>query len=188
VFHLELRQFPHVARSFNLTRDELEARILSPWTRGQAVELEDRRWSPERAKLTIYEGRQLASAEIGLGRGWATASRDGQDVTATLLAELESRGGPTAGEAKPRLLGTLARGPVELVRVPELVTGEEVPRPSQRLVLAEQAVWELLHEGRIRLTRGGRVLDPGEWQATLLTWSAWTESGGSGVTVEAAGS
>ena len=28
MFHVELRQFPHQARAFNLTREELDARIL----------------------------------------------------------------------------------------------------------------------------------------------------------------
>ena len=31
VFHVELRQFPHVARVFNLSREELDARFARPW-------------------------------------------------------------------------------------------------------------------------------------------------------------
>ena len=46
VFHVELRQFPHQTRAFNLTREELDARILGPWVSAGGVELDDRRWSP----------------------------------------------------------------------------------------------------------------------------------------------
>ena len=34
--------------------------MVRPWVRGQVVELGERRWSPERAKLTIYEGPERA--------------------------------------------------------------------------------------------------------------------------------
>ena len=59
VFHVQFRQFPNVARAFNLTREELDSRILGPWARGEPIQWSDRRWSPERAKLTIYEGPEL---------------------------------------------------------------------------------------------------------------------------------
>ena len=77
MFHVELRQFPHQARAFNLTRDQLDARILGPWTSGRAIELDDRRWAPDRAKLTIYEGPELAlgSARDGAGLGERHAAR-----------------------------------------------------------------------------------------------------------------
>src|SRR5207302_4612588 len=55
VFHVELRQFPHQARAFNLTREQLDGQSLAPWISGAPTELDDRRWSLERAKLTIYE-------------------------------------------------------------------------------------------------------------------------------------
>jgi hypothetical protein len=56
VFHVELRQFPHQARAFNLSREELDARILGPWISGAPIELQDRRWTSEKAKLTILAG------------------------------------------------------------------------------------------------------------------------------------
>ncbi len=70
MFHVELRQFPHQARAFNLTRDQLEARILGPWVSGGSIELDDRHWLPDRARLTIYEGPHLAPDQLGMGRGW----------------------------------------------------------------------------------------------------------------------
>jgi len=87
MFHLELRQFPHVARAFNLTREELDLRFARPWVGGETVVHDDRRWSPERARLTILEGPELRVEEIGLGRGWATAGRSSRDVTDSVLAE-----------------------------------------------------------------------------------------------------
>ena len=42
MFHVELRQFLHVARAFNLTREELDARILHPWVNGGSIALQDR--------------------------------------------------------------------------------------------------------------------------------------------------
>ncbi len=91
MFHVELRQFPHQGRSFNLDREQLEQRILGPWLRGELVEVQDRRWAPHKAKLTIYESRALEIEEIGLGRGWANVTRIGTEVTRQLLAQAHSR-------------------------------------------------------------------------------------------------
>jgi hypothetical protein len=48
-------------------------------------------------------------------------------------------------------------------------------RASTRLALAEQAVWELLHQQRLTLTRADAVLPAEEWEAVLLDWDSWTE-------------
>ena len=37
VYHLELRQFPRVARVFNLTREEVDARFARPWINGTVI-------------------------------------------------------------------------------------------------------------------------------------------------------
>lgn len=181
MFHVELRQFPHQARAFNLMREELEARILAPWAAGTAVELDDRRWSPDRAKLTIYEGPQLPPEELGMGRGWGNVTREGQEVTERLLAEA-AHPAPVA-ELKREVLERSAYGPVTLGRLAELA-GERYPqaRVSERLALCEQAVWELLHEEAIRLSRAGVRVDRAGWQEVLLRWEAWA---GEAVTVEA---
>jgi hypothetical protein len=172
VFHVELRQFPHQARAFNLTRDELEARILRPWTSGGAIELDERRWSPERARLTIYEGPRLADDQLGMGRGWGNVTRQGEDVTARLLAEVAHP--PPVAELKQEVLERAAYGPVPIGRLVEL-TRERYPqsRVSERISLCEQAVWELLHEGGLQLVRGGSAVAGEEWQAVLLSWEAW---------------
>jgi hypothetical protein len=173
VFHVELRQFPHQARAFNLTREQLDARIVGPWTSTGVIELDDRRWSSDRAKLTIYEGPELSGDQLGLGRGWANVTREGEDVTAHVLAERSSPA-PVA-ELKRALLERCAYGPVPLRRLVEL-TGERYPqaRVSERLGLCEQAAWELLHEGAVQLLRAGVTVERSGWQDVLLRWEAWT--------------
>ena len=125
MFHVELRQFPHQARAFNLTREELNARILAPWVAGAAVELDDRRWLPERAKLTIYEGPELAPEDLGMGRGWGNVTRDGAEVTARLLDEVAHP--PPVAELKRELLDRCADGAIPLHRLVDLA-GERYPQ------------------------------------------------------------
>jgi hypothetical protein len=173
VFHVELRQFPHQTRAFNLTREQLDARIVRPWVSDGGVELDDRRWSSERARLTIYEGPELAPDQLGLGRGWANVTRAGQDVTAQVLSE---RAAPApVAELKREVVDRCGYGPLILGRLVDLA-GERYPqsRVSERLALCEQAVWELLHEGGVRLTRGGGEVSGEDWQGVLLRWEAWT--------------
>jgi hypothetical protein len=180
MFHIELRQFPHQARAFNLTREQLDARILTPWISGAPIELDERQFSPERAKLTVYEGPELSSDQLGMGRGWGNATREGEDVTARVLAERAHP--PAVTELKRDLLDRCAYGPVSLGRLVEL-TGERYPqaRVSERMALCEQAAWELLHEGGVRLVRAGAPVDRSKWQEVLLRWEAWSEGA---VTVE----
>ena len=89
MYHVELRQFPHVARAFNLERAELDGRFLRAWVAGTVIEHDDRRWAPERARLTVLEGPALRSEDLGLGRGWASVTRRCEDVTEAVLAEAE---------------------------------------------------------------------------------------------------
>jgi hypothetical protein len=172
VFHVELRQFPHQARAFNLTREQLDARIIGPWMSDGGVELDDRRWSSERAKLTIYEGPELPPDQLGLGRGWANVTRAGEDVTAQVLSA-RAQATPVT-ELKKEVVDRCAYGPMALGRLVEL-TGERFPqsRASERLALCEQAGWGLLHEGAVRLVRGGGPVERADWQGVLLRWEAW---------------
>jgi hypothetical protein len=184
VFHVELRQFPHQARAFNLTREELDARILGPWTSGAAVELLDRRWTSEKAKLTVLEGAELRPDEIGLGRGWSNAARSGQDVTTKLLQEASRRRQAPADELKEAIVAACAGSPIPLSQVVAVAAAREPQgRPSELLGAAEQGVWELLHTGRLRLLRHGDGVPRERWQSVLLSWSSWT---GTDVMVEAA--
>lgn len=187
MFHVELRQFPHQTRAFNLTRDELDARVLRPWTAGEPVALNDRRWSPDRATLAIYEGPLLGVAEMGLGRGWANVTRSGEDVTRRVLAETErllaeARGGteglPSADDFKAEIAARSAAGAIPVAGLVELA-GEWYPgsRVSERIALCERVLWELLHSVPVTLTRDGEPVPAYEWQALLLAWTTWSEGG-----------
>jgi glyoxylase I family protein len=112
VFHVELRQFPHTARAFNLTHGQLHGRIVVPWLRGDLVEIDEEKFAPERAKLKIYEGPKLESVDMGMGRGWQNATRTGVDVTER---ELQSAVVPERAPA-----------PAQAVPVPA-VAGERAP-------------------------------------------------------------
>jgi hypothetical protein len=170
-----------VARAFNLTAEQLHARIVGPWVGDQMIELDQRRWAPERAKLKIYEARHLAPSELGLGRGWSNVTRAGEDVTEKVLAAARdaesgaSTAAPTEVAAlKQRLLQALAQEPVELSRVPELTF--DLPlgaRASRRLSIAEQAVWELLHEGAARVSDQTGLIPRERWESVLLEWDPW---------------
>jgi hypothetical protein len=166
VFHVQLRQFPNAARAFNLSRDELEERFAQPWRAGRSVEFDDRRWEPGKARIAVFQGRSLAPEEIGMGRGWANAARTGREVTEEILAE------PSAVDRFKAELPTRAT-------LADLVTlaAERYPgaRVSERVALAEQVTWELLHSGQRRLIRGGQVLDRDEWAGALLSWKAWSD-------------
>jgi len=135
VYHVELRQFPHVARAFNLSAEQLEARIVGPWLAGTAVQWDERRWEPDRARLTIYEAPELRQDQIGLGRGWGNVTKSGEEVTGALL----ERGRSATEGLKEQVLRRAADGPV---------TFEEVVA-----VAGEQAVLELLREGQLQLQR-----------------------------------
>lgn len=177
-FHLELRQRPHVARAFNLDEREVVARFVAPVRAGRTLVYQEREWSPRKLRLTILEGPELRPDEIGMGRGWANATRHGTDVTERFLASGERQPPPRpAGvdQLKERLLGRLAAGELALgeavVLADELLPGRRV---SERLGLTEMAVWELLHERRAELLgAGGTAVPEAAWQERLLAWGSW---------------
>jgi hypothetical protein len=142
MFHLELRQFPHLTRAFNLSREDLEQRILGPWMAGGAVELNDRRWSPEKARLTIYESERLGPAEIGLGRGWGNVTRKGTDVTKPLLEDAQAKTPAAVDRLKLELRERAERG---------LSWQEVVALAENDSGVAQRAVWELLLAGELTL-------------------------------------
>jgi hypothetical protein len=179
MFHLELRQFPHVARIFNLNRDELDSRFVTPWVGGTIIEHDDRRWVPERSRLTILKGPELRPDEIGLGRGWARASKNSDDVTEALIAQAR-RG----AEARPELealksaIGEVAGALITFQDVMALAgAGHPSWRASEQLALAEQAVWEMLHQGRLAMTVSGDKVASERWQPVVLSWATWAGEG-----------
>ncbi len=178
MFHLELRQFPHVVRVFNLSRDELDSRFARPWASGSPIEHEDRRWTPDRARMTIYEGRELRPDEIGLGRGWPTVGKTGQEVTETVLAGAQrgAEARSTIGTFKA-MVQAAAATPLSFGEVIELAIREYPQwRASQQLALAEQSVWEMLHQGAMILSDLDGPVDRERWPEILLSWSTWIEA------------
>jgi hypothetical protein len=191
VFHVELRQRPHMARAFNLSEQEVTGRFLAPLMAGRPLIYEDREWDPRKVRLTVIEGPELSMGEMGMGRGWANAERSGSDVTERLMGRLVTQAPrPEAlDRLKERIAGRLDAGPLTLHRVVamagELMDGR---RASERLAVAEQAVWELLHEHASVLHEHASVLhgtggpagppiSQSDWQPQLMRWEAWSEPG-----------
>jgi hypothetical protein len=85
MYHVELRHFPHNMARFNLTHAELMA-IVEPWVRDQMVEFGERKWSPQQAKITIFEGPRMPLDQLTMGRGWRAAERESENVTDPVLA------------------------------------------------------------------------------------------------------
>jgi hypothetical protein len=188
VFHLELRQFPHVARVFNLSREELDARFARLWVSGSAVEHQDRRWLPDRARLTIYEGPELRPDEIGMGRGWSTVGKNSTEVTETVLAEAQrgAEARSAVGTFKA-MLRAAAVTPMTFGEVMELAIGEYPQwRASQQLALAEQAVWEMLHHSALILSSLDGPIERERWPEILLAWSTWIDAGTDPLLLQAA--
>jgi hypothetical protein len=189
MFHVELRQFPYVARAFNLTPDELQTRVLGAWVRGEVVELDDRHWGPEKARLTIYEGPQLRPEEMGLGRSWANVTKNCTEVTEQLLTlERQAAASAGAGNRAPETVFRLQAEILERCALDELVVSELIEllsrrhpdwRVSDRIALAEQTIWQLLHQGRLTISwaDGGPPIEKDAWGPVLLSWRTWSPDG-----------
>jgi hypothetical protein len=176
MFHLELRQFPHTARVFNLERAELDEKFIRPWVRGEMIDHDDRRWPPERTKMRVLEGPELAQADMGMGRGWGNVTKTSQEVTDTVIAEAE-RGAQARPEVEALKVAVqeVAVRPVGFTDVIDLaVIGHPGWRASEQLSLAEQAVWELLHQGLLTMLADGRPVPREGWQDVVLDWATWS--------------
>jgi hypothetical protein len=187
VYHLELRQFPHAARAFNLDRATLDTRFLKPFVAGEPIEYEDRRWPPEKTRVTVLEGPALDSTELGIGRGWGNATRVGEDVTKQVLAEID-RG----ADARPEVeslkdaVAEVSRVPITFPDVIALAAAKQpLWRASEQLSLAEQAVWELLHQGRVEMRESDEAIDRERWQPIVLRWSTWAGTTGTEIRLNA---
>jgi hypothetical protein len=180
VFHVELRQFPNVARAFNLSDAELHDRFLADWIAERTIDYDDRRWSPEKTRLTVYQAPHLPPEEMGMGRGWANITKAGRDVTEEVAAQARRGGAGGSSDAavqsfKSSIEERASTGSLSLEQVLSLAaTQNPGRRVSEQLALVEQAVWELLHQRRIGVLRAGDEVPEDEWQLLLLTLSTWT--------------
>jgi hypothetical protein len=199
VYHIELRQFPHNFSHFNLTQLQLR-KVVEPWTAGETVELGDRKWNPDRAKLTILEGPEIPISQLTMGRGWPMAQRQGEDVTARVLAESNERGRPPVGSAdrdsRPagsladslalEVLSLLADGPATPAEAWRLAAARS-PESSavESLALAEQALRALMRSRLIVLSRApslegasaGAGADTDKLDELLQAVDTWTGDG-----------
>lgn len=157
VFHLELRQFPHNACAFNLTEAEL-SRIVAPWSRGEWIELGERKWSPHQARLTVLEGPRLPVEELAMGRGWRNAQHQSEDVTERVIARAPASAGvapasvaPASGETvaessspDTELHPLLGPDPIALLQAWRLAARRRPElSPSESLALAEATLSSL---------------------------------------------
>src|SRR5436305_15037874 len=86
MFHIEVRQFPHSIRRFNMTPVEV-GHLVEAWLAGRPVELGERSLLPQEPRLTILEGPRLADHQLSMGRGWRTAQREAAALTERILGQ-----------------------------------------------------------------------------------------------------
>jgi hypothetical protein len=86
VYHVEIRDFPRNVNRFNMSGPEVGAVLLS-WAQERVFELGDQRWNPQTAEIVVIEGPEIPVSGLSMGRGWPTAEREGQNVTARVLDE-----------------------------------------------------------------------------------------------------
>jgi hypothetical protein len=157
MYHIELRHFPHNVCHFNLTDLELRA-IVEPWVLDKFVEVGERKWHREQARLTIIEGPRLGNEQLTMGRGWRAAQRQGEDVTERVLAaasETPQQAAPASAGLEPSdappmsdplalgvqiaaLLGSDPMGLLDAWRA--AATSSPGLSPSESLALAEQTL------------------------------------------------
>jgi hypothetical protein len=139
-FHLELRQFPHVARRFNQSEQQVLA-LAKPWVGEEWIEEAERKWNMNEATLTILEGPKLSMADLAMGRGWRNAQRRSEDVTERVLAAFrKDDGGGAGGSGGGRGSGAAVAGG------PLAATGDSgaAPGASEFALLADSLGLELL--------------------------------------------
>lgn len=165
-----------MARAFNLTAEELTGRFLAPLVNGRELIYNDREWLPRKTTVTIYEGPELPVEQMGMGRGWGNVQRNGTDVTDRILRQAREQTArhPALDRLQERLAGRLSGGPVTLGEVVALADDlTEGQRVSERLAVAELAVWELLQRGRAMLLADGVAVESEHWREVLLKSESW---------------
>ncbi len=190
VFHVQIQEGSDSVRAFNQSAAALRANVIVPWLAGDVIELGDMRWIPAKGDITILEGRRLRPDEISMGRGWNSAHKHAVDVTDAMLSRGRGPGADPLVGFKERVLAQCAGGRIGAHQVVWLANVEYPASPvSERIALAERAIWELLHQGRLRIypSRSVEPADPADWQAILLDWATWADPSGPAVLLEPTG-
>jgi hypothetical protein len=85
-FHVEIAAGFHLARVFNLNREDLAAKVVGPWLEDRTIEMGDREWQPRDSSLTILEGPRMETEDLSFGQGWANAERASKNVTREVIS------------------------------------------------------------------------------------------------------
>jgi hypothetical protein len=197
VYHVELNEYPHLARVHNVSEQRLHDEVVTPFVRGQIFEIGDHKWIPQRTKLTIIESPELPLSQLGLGRGWNTAVRRGEDVTAAVLGAARANQiladglPPRAPGLEGAILDRCKQEPLSLLGVWQLAAVEDPDASAgARLVLAENAVSELLLQGVIELCRGAKpsapALSGADSAEAVAEIDEWRDVGGDSLLIRAA--
>ena len=96
MFHVEISAGFRQARVFNLSREDVMAKVVQPWLADLIIEMGEREWKPSESSLRLLEGRRMENADLSFGQGWANAERTCEDVTQATLAEAPPRPTPDA--------------------------------------------------------------------------------------------
>jgi hypothetical protein len=99
MFHLELRQGIQSVRAFNMNEQQLSARFLAPLLADQEFTYEGHDWTPRKVRIRIFDGPELQTYQLGMGRGWQEVERKYADVTEAVLEA--ARGRATAAPDQP---------------------------------------------------------------------------------------
>jgi hypothetical protein len=99
VYHFELRKFPHTVSRFNQGEQQVQA-LVARWVTEEWIDVAERKWNVNEAKLTVLEGPELSLQEMAMNRGWRNAMRRSEDVTERVLAAARGGGRRCAWRAR----------------------------------------------------------------------------------------
>jgi hypothetical protein len=178
-----------------MSEHELHSVVVDPWVRGEWIELGERKWNPQAAKLTVLEGPEIPLDQLTMGRGWRSAQRRGREVTEQILSAARETQTVVAKDGTPdpehadtlalQILAELGDNQTPLRRIWEVAqtANRQIP-PSRSLALAEAAVRSLLRSGLIVVLVAEsidsverRILDSqAEQEAVLKDLVSWAAS------------
>jgi hypothetical protein len=84
-FHVEISGSIRHARVFNLSREDLMAKVVEPWLDDRPIEMGEREWHPRESSLKILDGPEMGTPDLSFGQGWSNAERSSQNVTHEVL-------------------------------------------------------------------------------------------------------
>lgn len=168
-----------MAHVFNLSAEELTTRFLAPLVAGRELEYEGHEWVARKTKVTVFEGPELSAADMGIGRGWGNVQRSCTEVTERILEQVRERAArhPALDPLQERLAGRLSAGPMELRAAIALADDLLDGRVSERLAVAEQAVWEMLYRDQAALVVDGAAVGRDRARELLLLADSWFGDG-----------